>query len=79
MPNRAFYKIDFFIMLQKLFDFVFLQPEVVLNTPYFRMIVKLSEYLSNKTTWHPYDVSCNLIQHTHHTRIHLDCNYQEVS
>jgi len=54
-----------------------LRPETVLNTPYWKVISKLSEYLSNSTDWFPYDVSCNLIQHTHHTRIHIDCVHEE--
>ncbi|XP_066910238.1 uncharacterized protein [Clytia hemisphaerica] len=53
------------------------KPERILNTPYHAVVHKLAAYLSNKTGWHPYDVSCNLIRHTDHTRIHLDCTDDE--
>ena len=34
---------------------------------------------NNKSVdWYPYDVSCNLLQHLHNSRIHIDCNYEEV-
>lgn len=54
-----------------------LEPESVLNTPYIEMIKRMTAFLTNKTDWYPYDVSCNLIQHVHHTRIHVDCTNQE--
>ena len=49
-----------------------------MNTPYWEAVKELTQFLSNNSQWYPYDVSCNLIQHTHHTRIHVDCVNEEV-
>ena len=37
-----------------------------------------TSYLSGENQWFPYDVAMNIIQHSHHTRIHADCSQTEV-
>ena len=37
-----------------------------------------ASYLSGENQWFPYDVAMNIIQHSHHTRIHADCAKNEV-
>lgn len=48
-----------------------------LNTPYWEAVKLMSHYLTNTSDWHPYDMSCNLIHHAHHSRIHKDCSFDE--
>ena len=36
-------------------------------------------FLSGLDQWYPYDVSMNIVHSFHHTRIHEDCERDEVS
>jgi len=51
--------------------------ELLPKSQVWRYIHHIASYVSNETNWHPYDVSMNIIQHTHHPRIHTDCSTWE--
>ena len=55
------------------------KAELLPKSQVWRYIHHIASYVSNETNWHPYDVSMNIIQHTHHPRIHTDCSTWEVS
>eukprot|EP00794_Sanderia_malayensis_P015019 gene15019-16569_t len=54
-----------------------LSPTKALDSRVWKYVKHVVSYLSNETTWFPYDVAMNIIQHTHNPRIHTDASPNE--
>jgi len=54
-----------------------INPLTIRNSRLWHYVHHCASYLSGENQWFPYDVAMNIIQHSHHTRIHADCAENE--
>ncbi|XP_065061624.1 uncharacterized protein LOC135688614 [Rhopilema esculentum] len=52
-------------------------PLSIISSRVWKYVHHCVSFLSGENQWYPYDVAMNIIQHTHHTRIHEDCAQHE--
>ncbi|XP_076820366.1 uncharacterized protein LOC143465783 isoform X1 [Clavelina lepadiformis] len=48
------------------------QVKKFVQSRFWPIVKKVASFVSGKDTWYPYDIACNLIRSTDHTRMHLD-------